>query len=57
MGFCKELQVIANKFDTLSLRAVHIHDKGFYFLSIIVVNFVDKIVDNRSLPTARWAMK
>ena len=57
VSFGKEFQFLAYKFDPLSLRAVHIHDKGLYFLSIIVVNFINKFIDNCSLPTSRRAMK
>ncbi len=57
MGFGEEFQVIANEFDALTVSAVNIHDKVFNFVFVVIVDEVNKIMDDGSFAGAGCAVE
>jgi hypothetical protein len=55
--FCEEFQVVANKFDALAVCAVDIHDKVFNFVFVVIVDEVNKIVNDGSFAGAGCAVE
>jgi hypothetical protein len=57
MCFGEKLELIANKLYPLSVRAVDIHYKIFYLGLVVIVNHMDKVLQNGALAGARCPVK
>jgi hypothetical protein len=57
VGFREKLELLSNKFDSLSLCTVHNHDIGFDLMSVALIDFMEELVDYRPFSRARRTVK